>query len=120
MKKMDKVIIRDLRIETIVGLYSWERVARQVLWLDIDLATCIRQAAMDEDLTHTIDYSAVCEAVNRMVQAEEFQLIETLAENVAAMIQQTFGVTWVKLAVYKVDVLTHVRRVGIEIERGEC
>ena len=119
MKKMDKVIIRDLKIETIVGLYSWERVARQVLWFDIDLATCIRQAAMDGDLAHTIDYSAVCDAVTQMVQAQEFRLIETLAENVAAMIQQSFGVEWLRLAVYKVDVLTNVRRVGIEIERGE-
>lgn len=116
---MDKVIIRDLKVETIVGLYPWERVARQALWFDIELATNIRQAAIDDDLAHTIDYSAVCESVEAMVHKHEYQLLETLAENVAAMVQQQFNVQWIKLAVYKEDVLTHVRRVGIEIVRGD-
>ncbi len=115
---MDKVIIRDLKIETIVGLYPWERVARQCLCLDIDMATDVRQAAMNDDLSLTIDYSAVCEAVTTLVQERQYQLIETLAEQVAAMIQERFGVQGLRLAVYKSDVLTHVRRVGIEINRG--
>lgn len=116
---MDKVIIRDLKVETIVGLYPWERVARQVLWFDIELGTIIKQAAIDDDLGNTIDYSAVCESVEAMVHEHEYRLLETLAENVAAMVRQRFNVQWVKLAVYKEDVLTHVRRVGIEIVRGE-
>lgn len=116
---MDKVIIRDLTIEAVVGLYPWERLVRQTLLVDIDLATDIRQAAKDDDLQFTIDYSAVCEAVSDFVKEKQFRLIETLAERVAAMIQERFGVQWLTLAVYKVDVLTNVRRVGIEIERGE-
>jgi dihydroneopterin aldolase len=116
---MDKVVIRDLKIETIVGLYAWERIARQTLLLNIDLITDIRQAARDDDLQFTIDYSAVCTAVTALVQEREFQLIETLAEEVAAMIQEKFSVSGLRLAVYKMDVLTNVRRVGIEIERGD-
>jgi dihydroneopterin aldolase len=116
---MDKVIIRDLKIETIVGLYAWERIARQTLLLNIDLITDIRQAAKDDDLRFTIDYSAVCTEVTMLVQKRKFQLIETLAEEVAVMIQEKFSVAGLRLAVYKMDVLTNVRRVGIEIERGD-
>ncbi len=110
-------MIRDLKIETIVGLYPWERLARQTLLLDIDLATDIRQAAKDDDLTFTVDYSSVCEMVTTLTQQGQFKLIETLSEKVAQCIIQQFSVDWVRVAVYKVDVMTHVRRVGIEIER---
>ncbi len=116
---MDKVIIRDLKIEAIVGLYPWERTARQTLLVDVELATDIRQAAVDDDLQHTIDYSAVCEKVTRLAQDGQFKLIETLAENIASMIQIHFSIQWLKIAVYKIDVLTNVSRVGVEIERGE-
>jgi dihydroneopterin aldolase len=119
MANKDKVIIRDVKIDAIVGLYAWERVARQTLWVSIELATDIRQAAKDDNLQHTIDYSAVCDAVVGMVQQREYQLLETLAEEVTQMIRQRFSVSWVKFSVCKEDVLTHVRRVGIDIERGE-
>lgn len=118
-KKMDKVIIRDLTLETIVGLYPWERAVKQTLFVDVDLATDIRQAAADDDLQYTVDYSAVCEAIITLADKGRYQLIETLAENIAAMILRDFSVLWLRVAVYKTDVLPHVRRVGIEIERGE-
>lgn len=113
----DRVIIRDLRIEAIVGLYPWERVARQQLLLDIDLATDIRAAAESDDLQYTIDYSAVCAKVESLVQQEGFRLIETLAERAVEMILREFDVPRVRLVVYKLDVMTQVKRVGIEIER---
>ncbi|ODS24263.1 dihydroneopterin aldolase [Candidatus Endobugula sertula] len=116
---MDKVIIRDLRVETIIGLYPWERISRQTLLIDMDLGTDIRQAAVDENLQYTIDYSAVCDVVTAFVQQGEFGLIETLAERVATKIQEQFVVKWLRLAIYKMDVLTHVKCVGIEIERGQ-
>lgn len=115
---MDKVIIRDLTIETIVGLYPWERAVRQTLLLDLDLSTDIRQAAENDDLQYTIDYSAVCDAVTALAQQGKFKLIETLAENIGKMIQDQFSVDGVRITIYKMDVLTNVHRVGITIERG--
>lgn len=114
---MDKVKIREFEIEAIVGLYPWERVVRQTLLLDIDLAADIRQAAMGDDLRFTVDYSAVCEAVTVLAQQGKFKLIETLGEKVAQLVIQQFSVSWVRVAVHKMDVMTHVRRVGVEIER---
>jgi 7,8-dihydroneopterin aldolase/epimerase/oxygenase len=115
---MDNILIRDLAIEAIVGLYPWERVVRQTLLIDMELGTNVSAAAASDDLQHTIDYSAVCSAVTQMVQQGQFTLIETLAESISSMLQQQFYVTWLKVAVYKVDVLTNVGRVGVEIERG--
>ena len=114
----DKVIIRDLSIEAIIGLYPWERVARQTLLVDIDLAKDIRLAAANDELQDTIDYSAVCSQVAVLAQQGRFKLIETLAERIATMIRQEFSVGWVRVAVYKRDVRTQVKRVGIEIERS--
>jgi dihydroneopterin aldolase len=116
---MDKVIIRELALETIVGLYPWERAVKQVLLVDVDMATDIRQAAADDDLQYTVDYSAVCEAIVTLADKGQYQLIETLAENIATMVLQEFAVSWLRIAVHKTDVMTHVGRVGIEIERGE-
>jgi dihydroneopterin aldolase len=116
---MDKVIIRDLALETIVGLYPWERAVKQTLLIDVDMATDIRQAAADDDLQYTVDYSAVCAAIVILADKGQYQLIETLAENIATMVLKNFAVTWLRVAVHKVDVMTHVGRVGIEIERGE-
>jgi len=116
---MDKVIIRDLALETIVGLYPWERAVKQTLLIDVDMATDIRQAAADDDLQYTVDYSAVCAAIVILADKGQYQLIETLAENIATMVLKNFAVTWLRVAVHKTDVMTHVGRVGIEIERGE-
>ena len=115
---MDTVIIRDLSLETIVGLYPWERIVRQRLCVDVDMATDIRQAAANDDLQYTIDYSAVCESIIALADAGKYRLIETLAENIAAMIQQQYSVAWVKVVVKKRDVMTNASCVGIAIERG--
>lgn len=115
---MDKVVVRELKLETIIGLFPWERIARQTLLVDLDMATDIRQAAAHDDLKNTIDYSAVCAAVAELADDGKFKLIETFAEKIAEMIQQRFNVSGLRVAVYKTDVLTNVRRVGIEIERG--
>jgi len=116
---MDKVIIRGLALETIVGLYEWERAVKQRLLIDVDMATDIRQAAADDDLQYTIDYSAVCAAIIVLADDGKYKLIETLAENIAVMIQQQYPVSWLRVVVKKVDVMTSVDCVGIEIERGE-
>lgn len=115
---MDTVIIRDLTLETIVGLYPWERAVKQRLCIDVDMATDIRQAAADDDLQYTVDYSAVSRSIAELADKGQYRLIETLAENIATMIRQQYTVAWVRVIVKKVDVITNVNCVGISIERG--
>lgn len=116
---MDIVFIRDLQIDTVIGVYEWERQIRQSLFLDIDMATDIRPAAASDDLSKTLDYKAVSDAVTELVQKSQFQLVETLAERVAALIQNDFNVPWLKLVVSKPGAVPTAKTVGVMIERGE-
>lgn len=116
---MDTIIIRDLAIETIIGLYDWERVARQTVLIDLDLACQFKEAAEKDLLQHTVDYSAVCEVVTKLAQEKKFQLIETFAEQTAQLLIEEFHIPWVKVGVYKIDTLPQVSKVGVCIERGQ-
>ena len=87
----DLITIRQLRIETLIGLYPWEKQVRQTLLVDIDLSVDIRAAADQDDLTKTINYEAVCQQLISLATTEQFNLIETLAERMAGLILDSSG-----------------------------
>jgi dihydroneopterin aldolase len=116
---MDLVFIRDLRIDTIVGAYDWERQIKQTLVFDIDMATDIQRAATSDDLQYAVNYHAVSLRVSAYVEAHHTALIETLAENVAALILAEFNVPWVRLQLTKPNAVLGARSVGVIIERGK-
>jgi dihydroneopterin aldolase len=116
---MDLVFIRDLRIDTIVGAYDWERQIKQTLVFDIDMATDIQRAAASDDLQYAVNYHAVSLRVSAYVEAHHTALIETLAENVAALILAEFNVPWVRLQLTKPNAVLGARSVGVIIERGK-
>ncbi len=116
---MDIVYIRDLRIDTVIGVYDWERNIKQRLSFDIDMATDIRQAAATDDLQYTINYKAVSDRVIAFVESFHPQLIETLAEAIAQLIINEFNVPWLRLQVSKAGAVRAARDVGLVIERGK-
>jgi len=115
---MDIVFIRDLRIDTVVGIYDWERRIRQTVILDIDMGTDIRRAAASDNIEDTLDYKAVAKRVAQYVSEQEFQLVETLAENVAAIVLKEFNVQWIKVTLHKPGAVSGSKSVGIIIERN--
>ena len=115
---MDKIIIRQLRLETMIGLYPWERQVRQQLLVDMEIGTDISAAAASDDLHHTINYAEVCEQVAAVADAGRFKLLETFAERIARLVLTEFAAPWIKVSVYKLDTLTQVEKVGVVIERG--
>ena len=115
---MDVVFIRDLRVDTIVGVYDWERQIKQTLVLDIDIATDIQHAAKTDDLQFAVNYHAVSLRVAAFVEANHTALIETLAENIAALIRTEFNVNWVRLQLTKPNAVLGAKSVGVIIERG--
>ncbi|HET7649156.1 MAG TPA: dihydroneopterin aldolase [Gammaproteobacteria bacterium] len=115
---MDIVFIRDLRIDTVVGIYDWERRIRQTVILDLDMGTDIRRAAKSDRIDDTLDYKAVAKRVMQYVSEQEFQLVETLAENVAAIVMSEFKVPWLKVTLHKPGAVSGSKSVGIIIERG--
>lgn len=115
---MDTVFINDLRIETIIGIYDWERKVRQTISLDLEMGTDIRQAAATDAIDDTLNYKAVAKRLIAFVEASEYQLVETLAEKIAAIVLSEFTVPWLKLTVHKPGAVRGSRDVGVIIERG--
>lgn len=116
---MDIVYIRDLRIETIIGIYDWERTVRQIVSLDLEMATDIRKAAQSDNIEHTLNYKAVAKRLISFIEDSEFLLIEAMAEQVAEIVMQEFDVPWLRLRLSKPGAVRGSRDVGLVIERGE-
>ena len=115
---MDKVFVKGLRVETVIGVYDWERTIKQSVIFDLIMKKDLRAAASTDDLQNTLDYKVVTDRITEYVEQTEFQLIESLAESVAELIQKEFGVEWLELTLTKPDAISKCEGVGIVIERG--
>ncbi len=116
---MDIVFIRELQVETVIGIYDWERKIRQVISLDIDMATDIKKAAASDDIDDTLSYKTVAKRLIAYIEESEFELVEALAEKICAIIREEFKVPWVRLTLHKPGAVRGSRSVGVIIERGE-
>jgi dihydroneopterin aldolase len=117
---LDTVFIRDLRVRTLVGVYEWERRIRQELRFDLEMGFDIRKAARSDDINDTLDYKAVAQRVKTYVEASSFQLVEALAENVAALVLDEFPVAHLRLTLNKTGAVRDARDVGVIIERSRA
>lgn len=115
---MDIIFLRDLRIETLIGIYDWERRIRQTVSLDLEMGADIRKAAASDHIDDTLNYKAVAKRLIEFVGASEFQLVETLAERIAELVLSEFNVPWLRLTVNKTGAVRGARDVGIIIERS--
>ena len=116
---MDIIFLRDLRIETVIGIYDWEREIKQTVVLDLEMATDIRKAAASDAIEDTLDYKSVAKRLISFVEESRFQLVETLAERCAAIVLDEFDVPWVRLTLNKQGAVRGARDVGVLIERGD-
>lgn len=115
---MDIIFLEALEIETVIGIYDWERSIRQKVVFDIEMATDIRKAAATDHIDDTLDYKAVAKRLIQFVGESEFQLVETLAEKVAEIILNEFHVPWTRVVLNKQGAVRGSRGVGVIIERG--
>lgn len=115
---MDIIFIRELEIETVIGIFDWERQIRQKISLDLEMGTDIRRAAGADAIEHTLDYKAVSKRLIQFVGESEFMLVETLAERIATLVMGEFDVPWLRLTLNKPGAVRGSRSVGVIIERG--
>lgn len=115
---MDIVYVRDLRIETIIGIYDWEREVRQTVVIDIEMMADVAAAAKTDRIEDALNYKAVAKRIVAFVSSSNFYLVETLAEHVAALILSEFKVPWLRLRINKPGAVRGARDVGVVIERG--
>ena len=113
----DRIFLRGLTVECIIGFIDWERRVRQTIVIDLEFPVDCRTAARTDEVTHTVDYKAVAKRVIAFVEASEFQLVETLAHRLGMLIIEEFSVEWVRLCVNKPGAIRGSRDVGIMLER---
>ena len=116
---MDIVFIHDLQIETVIGIYDWERKIRQTVSLDIEMASDIGKAAESDHIDDALSYKDVAKRLIEFVEASEYRLVETLAEEICRIIRDEFGVPWVRLTLHKPGAVSGSKSVGVSIERGD-
>ena len=116
---MDIVYIRDLRIDTIIGVFDWERKIRQTISIDLEMATDIRPAAATDDIQLALNYNDVSQRLIFLIENSEFELVETMAETAAKVVREEFNVPWLKMRLSKPGAILGARDVGLIIERGE-
>jgi 7,8-dihydroneopterin aldolase/epimerase/oxygenase len=114
----DKIFIHALKTETIVGIFDWERQVKQTVVLDIEFSADIRRAALTDSIDDTLNYKRVAKRVLGFIEESSFHLVETLAEHVAMLILEEFGVSWVRIALSKPGAIRNSRDVGVMLERG--
>jgi dihydroneopterin aldolase len=115
---MDIIYLHDLRIETTIGVYSWERQLKQTLIFDLEMGTDIRAAGHSDSIRDTLNYKDVSKRLVSFVQQSQYQLVEALAEAIAQILSDEFKLPWFRLKINKKGALRNVRDVGIIIERG--
>jgi dihydroneopterin aldolase len=116
---MDIVFIKGLRVDTVIGVYDWERNIRQTVVLDLEMASDNRRAAGSDAIADAVDYDAISTRVLTFIKDSKFQLIETLAEQIAALVMDEFQISWLRLKLAKPGAVAQAEDVGVLIERGE-
>lgn len=116
---MDIVFVEALEIETVIGIYDWEREIRQQVVLDLEMGTDIRSAADTENIDNTLNYKSITDRLIEFVSESQFQLVETMAEEIASLVMNEFNVGWLRLKLGKPGAIPQARTVGVIIERGE-
>ncbi len=115
---MDIVYISGLRAQAVIGVYEWERLVRQTLVVDLEMASDTARAAASDAIADALDYAAISQRVLALVEASHYQLIESLAEDVARVVMREFGVSWLKVRIAKPGAVAEAQNVGVLIERG--
>ena len=115
---LDRVFIEDLRIQTVIGIFDWEREITQTVSLDLQMAFDISAAGKSDAIADTLDYKAVSKRLIQFVESSEFQLVEALAEHCANIVLTEFPVEWVQLKLSKPGAVRGSSAVGVIIERS--
>ena len=116
---MDAIVIRDLRVEALIGIHRRERHVKQTLSIDLEIGLPGTTVFASDKVADTIDYEQVALQIRDLASAQHYRLVETLADRIAALITGEFGAPWVKLSVAKIGILPNAKFVGVTIERGK-
>jgi len=113
----DCIFLKDLRVETVVGVWDWERKIRQTVSIDLEIGTDITRAAAMDSIDDALNYKDVAKRVQRFVADSQFHLIETLATKIAETVLSEFDIPWIEVRVNKLGAIRGAKHVGVRIRR---
>ena len=117
---MDAVILRDLRVEALIGIHKRERHVKQTVSIDLEIGIPGTAVFASDKVADTIDYEQVTLRIKALAASGHFRLVETFAERVATLLIRDFGAPWVKVSVAKIGILPNAKFVGVSIERRKA
>lgn len=116
----DRVFLRGLTTECIIGFIDWERRVKQTVVVDLEIPVDCRHAAVTDEVADTVDYKKVAKRILAFIETSEFKLVETLAQRLALTILEEFGLEWIRLQINKPGAIRNSRDVGVAIERSRA
>ena len=120
MRSGDRIFLRGLTAECIIGFIEWERRVKQTVVVDLELPVDCRRASASDDVADTVDYKRVAKRVLAYIEASEHKLVETLAHRLALLLLEEFGLEWVRISLNKPGAIRNSRDVGVLIERSRA
>jgi dihydroneopterin aldolase len=114
---MDAILIRELRVDALIGIHKRERHVKQTLSVDLDIGLPSATVFASDKVADTIDYEQVTLKIRALAGSGHFRLVETFADRVASLLIKDFGAPWVKVSASKLGILANVKLVGVTIER---
>jgi dihydroneopterin aldolase len=114
---MDTILLRDLRVEVLIGIHKRERHVAQVVSIDLDIGLPGTTVFATDKVSDTIDYEQVAIRIKALAGSGHFRLVETFADRIARLLIDDFKAPWVKVSAAKIGILPDAKFVGVSIER---
>lgn len=111
------IFVRDLTLPCSIGIHAHEREAQQRVRINIDLAVREADEPLNDDFKRVVNYEKIADRVRRIIARGHVQLVETLAEAIAAACLEHERVRTARVRIEKLDILADASSVGVEIER---
>jgi dihydroneopterin aldolase len=115
---MDIIFLRELKIDTLIGVYEWEKRVPQTLQFDLEIALPSSLACQTDNIDDALNYADIVRRIQSELASRHFSLLEALAEHIAQILLNEFKAPWVKISVAKLQAIRGSKMVGICIERG--
>ncbi|MFT4995242.1 MAG: dihydroneopterin aldolase [Paraglaciecola sp.] len=117
---MDKIHIEGLQVYSLIGVYDWEREAKQALLVDLVLFTDLQPAALSDKVADTLNYAEVAQCVQKVAAESEFELLEALANAMLCQVFALFPVDKISLKLSKPEILPDAQNVAVELTRNRA
>ena len=116
---MDSILVRDLRVEVLIGIHKRERHVAQIVSIDLDIGIPGTAVFATDKVADTIDYEQVALKIGALAGSGHFRLVETFADRIAKLLTDDFKAPWVRVSAAKIGILPNAKFVGVSIERGK-